>query len=465
MIRNKFFARSALGLVMAMGLAAGAASPAAAKDKEKDKGKAQEMKIAPSKAYIPTYMAAKKALDDGAKRADVVAARQKVSAAQTAYNNASGKKAKADAQLAIDTAVKELAGLLGAERTAVETSVAAATTPDDKYLAGGLMLNLGNLAIDKQSQRQGVRMQIDSGKLPAADLPKYNAIYGQLSMELKDYAAARPALQAALDGGYTQGDVAILLADAYIKDGQQAAGLKVLQDAAAKSGAATPSDWLRYGIAVSYKAKLANEASWFSNNLVTNYPTTENWSLAIAVVRDLRGYSGQDQIDLLRLMERTKSFMEERDYVEYIQAADPRRLPGEALKIINAGLAAGKLNGADQFVSDAKAQASGRIAADKASLPGMDKDARAANSTAATAQAAGDAYLSYDDAAKAEEMYKLALGKPGVDANRVQLRLGIVQADQGKWADAIASFDKVTDTRAPIAQLWAAYAKGKAAGK
>ena len=140
-------------------------------------------------------------------------------------------------------------------------------------------------------------------------------------------------------------------------------------------------------------------------------------------------------------MERTKSFLEERDYVDYIQAADPRRLPGEALKIVNEGLAAGKLNPADQFVTDAKAQASGRIAADKASLPGLEKDARAANATAATAQAAGDAYLSYDNAAQAEAMYALALGKPGVDTTRVLLRMGIAQADQGKWADAMTRLE------------------------
>jgi hypothetical protein len=284
-------------------------------------------------------------------------------------------------------------------------------------------------------------------------------------MDLKDYAAARTALRAALDAGYTQNDVAILLADAHIKDGQQAAGLKVLEDAATKAGAAVPADWLRYGVAVAYKAKLPDEASWFSNSLTIYYPTTENWSLAIAVVRDLRGYAGQDQIDLLRLMERTKSFQEERDFVDYIQAADPRRLPGEALKIVNEGLAAGKLNPADQFVTDAKSQASGRIAADKASLPGLEKDARAANATAATATAAGDAYLSYDNAASAEAMYAIALGKPGVDTTRVLLRMGIAQADQGKWADAQASFAKVTDARSPIAQLWSAYAQGKAAGK
>lgn len=463
MIRARFFARSALGLVLALGVAAGTAAPAMAKDKPAKEAKGPDLK--PSKAFIPPYKAAQEALVAAAKRADVVAAKQKLVAAQNAYNAAGGKKARADALTQVEAAQTELGTLLTNERGLVEAAATAATTPDDKYLAGSLLLNLGNLGADKATQRRGVQTQIDSGKLAAADLPKYNAILGSLSMDLKDYPTARTALKAALDAGYTENDVAILLADAHIKDNQQAAGLKVLKDASIAAGAAVPADWLRYGVAVSYKAKLADDASWFSNTLTAYHPSTENWSLAIAVVRDLRGFAGQDQIDLLRLMERTKSFLEERDYVDYIQAADPRRLPGEALKIVNEGLAAGKLNPADQFVTDAKAQASGRIAADKASLPGLEKDARAANATAATAQAAGDAYLSYDNAAQAEAMYALALGKPGVDTTRVLLRMGIAQADQGKWADAEASFAKVTDARVPIAQLWTSYVKNKAAGK
>lgn len=463
MIRARFLSRTALGLVVALGVAAGTAAPAIAKEKPAKEAKAGELK--PSKAYIPAYTAAKTALDAATKRADVVAARQKLVNAQNAYNAATGKKGRAEAQTQIDAATTELAGLLTAEKGLVEAAVAASTTPDDKYLSGILLTSLGNLGSDKVMQRRGVQMQIDSGKLSAADLVKYNAALGKLAMDLKDYPAARIALKAALDGGSTDPDVSVLLADAFIKDNQQAAGLQVLKDASAKAGAAVPAEWLRYGVAIAYKAKLADDASWFANMLTTYHGNTENWSLSLAVVRDLRSYAGQDQIDLLRLMDRTKSFLEERDYVDYIQAADPRRLPGEALKIINQGLAAGKLNPADQFVTDAKAQASGRIAADKASLAGLEKDARAANATAATAAAAGDAYLSYDEPAKAEAMYAIALAKPGVDTTRVQLRMGIAQADQGKWADAEASFAKVTDARGPIAQLWTSYVKNKAAGK
>ena len=60
-------------------------------------------------------------------------------------------------------------------------------------------------------------------------------------------------------------------------------------------------------------------------------------------------------------------------------------------------------------------------------------------------------------------MYQIALSKPGVDGPRVLTRLGIAQTDLGKSAEAQATFAKVTGLRAPIATLWAAYAKSKTA--
>jgi hypothetical protein len=462
MMRTKFFARTALGLALAVGVAAGTASPVMAKDKEKA---AEAPKLSPSKAFTPNYVAAKAAIEAATKRPDVIAARQAATDAQNAIKTAQGKSAKAAAQAKYDAAVAAISPLLTAEKAAVDKSTASATNNDDKFLSGTLMISLGTLAMDLQMQKQGVQAELDSGRVGAADRAKYLMVLGNLSLDMKQYAEARTSFQAASDAGAAPGEALINLADAYIKDNQVPAGLKVLQDAVVKTGAAAPEGWMKYGIATSYRAKLPNEAAMFSNELVTMYPTKENWSLAIAVVRDLNGFQGHDQIALLRLMQRTNSFSEERDYVEYVQALSKRGLPGEALKIIDQGVAAGLLKASDQFVIDARKEATMRVANDKASLPVQDREAHAANATAAVVTAAADTFLSYDQPAKAEELYKIALGKTGVETARVNLQLGIAQSDQGKWADAQASFGKVNDTRAPIAQLWNAYAKAKAAGK
>ena len=81
-----------------------------------------------------------------------------------------------------------------------------------------------------------------------------------------------------------------------------------------------------------------------------------------------------------------------------------------------------------------------------------------------TATGAADAFLSYGEAAKAEALYNIALAKPGAEKDRLLTRLGIAQLDQGKHAEAQASFGKVTGPRRNIAQLWSLYAAQKASG-
>jgi hypothetical protein len=75
-------------------------------------------------------------------------------------------------------------------------------------------------------------------------------------------------------------------------------------------------------------------------------------------------------------------------------------------------------------------------------------------------QKAADVFLSYEMYPQAEQLYTLALAKPGVDAGLTKLRLGIAQLGQGKAAEAQASFAGVDGKLKPIARLWAAYAGG-----
>jgi hypothetical protein len=118
----------------------------------------------------------------------------------------------------------------------------------------------------------------------------------------------------------------------------------------------------------------------------------------------------------------------------------------------------------DRFVVEARQVASSRIAADRASLPSFERDARAGSASAATVIGAADAFLSYGDMVKAESLYTIALNKPGANRDLVLTRLGIAQVDQGKTADALATFAKVQGQRKAIAQLWSAYARQKGGG-
>ncbi len=343
--------------------------------------------------------------------------------------------------------------------------VAAASTPDDKFAAGQLLVNVGVKTDSSPLQRQGLDLMLDSGKVSAADLPKNTFIAAQLAYNAKDYAAARARAEQAVAAGYS-GDAELLIAESYFAENQAPAGMQALDQAIARkvsAGQEVPENWLKRGLAQAYQAKLDPATVKYAGMLAQYYPSKTSWGDAIAVQRNIANYEGHDLLDLMRLAQRTDAMRYERDYADYITAADPRRLPGETQRIIDAGIAAGLLKANDPFVSEARSIAAGRIKTDQADLGGLESDARKPSATVATLMAAGDAFLSYQQPAKAEEFYKLALAKPGVETPRVLTRLGIAQLDQRKFAEADANFLKVQGARQAIAQLWGIYAK-QAAG-
>jgi len=383
---------------------------------------------------------------------------------QKAVADAKGKSAVAAAKGKPD----QLQSALASELAMVEPLFAAAETPYDKFVAGNFALQLGQLAEDNKLLNRALRAMVDSGKAAPENVPQLQFFIGQTAFQLKDYAGAERALESAIAGGYRQNDVEALLAQIYINDNKPAQGLAVLRraiDAKVAAGTPPPEDWYKVGLGAAYKAKRTDEAGYFSTALVRAYPTTQNWAGAITVLRDTARYPTQDMIDLLRLMGRTNSYMEERDYIEYIQAADPRRLPGEVLDVIAAGNASGKLKTTNPVAADAKALAGRAVTGDKASFPAMERDARVASADAARVTAAGDTFLSYGQPAKAIEFYKLAQAKPGADMPRILTRMGIAQVDSGDYAGAQATLAKVEGPRKPMAQLWSIYAAQKAAGK
>lgn len=351
-------------------------------------------------------------------------------------------------------------GDLAAVKPQLPTLIAASQSADEKLATGQVVVNIGAKTNDPALQRQGLDLMLDSGKAPATDVARLAFAAAQLAYNAKDWAAARTRAQQAIAAGYT-GDAELLMAETHFAEGQAPQGLDLLDKAFARkiaAGQPIPESWIKRAVAQSYQAKLDAQAMKFAGMYAQYYPSPASWGDAIAIQRNLRGYDGHDLLDLLRLGARADALRNERDYVDYITAADPRRLPGETQRIIEAGVAAGRLKANDVFVSEARGIAAGRVKADTADLPGLERDARAATSTAATAMAAGDAFLSYQQPAKAEEFYRLALARPGVDAPRVMTRLGIAQLDQGKVAEAQATFAKVEGARQAIAQLWSIYA-------
>lgn len=345
--------------------------------------------------------------------------------------------------------------------------VAMAKTPDDNFVAGQITYSIGTKAKDLATQRKGLDMMLDSGKTPAESLATNLFAASQLAYQAKDWNAAISRAQQSIDAGNNKGDPELLIAESWFAQKQPQKGIDALELAISKkqqAGEAVPEAWIKRAVAMSYEGDLKESALKYAGLYAELFPSVNSWGDAIAIERNFYDFEGQSLLDLMRLSMRTNSLRNSRDYVEYFTAADARRLPGETLKVIDAGIAAGQLSASDVTVSEAKSIATSRLSADKSSLPSLASDADKAGASLATINAAGDAFLSYGEAAKAEGYYKRALDKPGVDTPRVLTRLGIALADQGKYAEAQQTFAKVQGERQPIAYLWSIYAKQKAGG-
>ena len=433
--------RGLLSSALAVALAVGAAAtPAMAKDSKSD-------------SNSPEFVAAAQPLQKTLAAASPLIKK---------YQAASGQAAK-------DAAMAELKAAYGPAIPQFEAAEKAAKTPADKYLVGQWGSNIGVITGDQKLLQRALQGIADSGKGTPAEQAENRYKLGVTAYQNKDYATAIAASAPLVAANYPDDTAAEVLAMSYASQEQYAQALDALKTAVAArraAGGTVSPQWLQRANQFAYRLKNPAVGNEWAILTVANAPTPQNWIASAQLLRVYNGYTGQDALDLARLLSRSGALAGDvkdakQEYLDYIQTADARRQPGEVLAVIDAGVASGAISASDPVVSDAKTLASSRLAADKASLPALYTSAHGAGATAAVIAGTADAYLGYGESAKAIELYQLALNKPGVDSARVLTRLGIAQSDAGQYAAAAESFGKVTGPRQPLAQMWLAYVRQK----
>lgn len=365
----------------------------------------------------------------------------------------------------------------GADANAIKAQLTAllplAVSPDEQIALGGLIFNTGITAKDEAFQFQGVELMLASGKVQPAEQARFNLVAFQIAASLKQYEKARTYLQRAMDLGYTAANVSasdlqMNMAELYFSEDRNVEGLKYLSDAIAQrkaQGQPVDARWYRRGISVAYQNEIVPQVYDFVTAWVIDNPQPENWRDAVNLTRNLNDFEPATQLDLLRLSKQVDTLQDKNDYIFYIEAADARRLPKEVKDVIDQAYARGVIpKGSDTFVDEQLKIASGRIATDRAELPALERDANGAAAGYRTVVAAGDAFLSYGEHAKAAGFYQKSLALTGADRNLVLTRLGIALIGAGDLAGARDALAQVEGTRMPVAKLWAAYAAQKAAG-
>jgi len=351
-------------------------------------------------------------------------------------------------------------------KAAIPGVVAAIENEDDRYAAGGAIVGASQKINDLGLALQGLEMMLASGKVAPEQLGMFNLQAGQIAYNRSEYEKSRGYLRAAINAGYTENNPEGIIAESYFAEERDAEGLAYLEsviEARKSAGQSVDEAWLQRGLAVAYRGSMKEQAQKFAGWYVNDYPSETSWRDAIAILLNTGGYENPAILDLLRLGRKTGSLNTGQLYMEYVDAADYRRLPAEVVSVIDEGKQKGFLPADDPYVNDTRNQAAERVAADRADMSNLIGDARASGATLRTVMAAGDALLSLGQPAEAEEFYVKAAGMGSAETPMALTRLGIAQFDQGKFAEAEATFNKVEGARKPIANLWAIYTAQQAA--
>jgi tetratricopeptide (TPR) repeat protein len=321
----------------------------------------------------------------------------------------------------------------------------AAKTPDDKYMINMLRLNSAIALKDNASIEKALKGALDSGQVPAEEQPKFIRNLGAMAMQRNDFATAMQYFEQLAQINPNDTEVMLDLAELQRRQGQPARAVQTVQAAIAskeKQGQKADEQWYRRALGIAYDSKLAAETATSGKALLAAYPNPTNWRDVLTIYRDSNKFDDQMNLDVLRLMRASNALSGERDFVEYAETASLRGFPGEAKSVLDEGIAKGALQAGRPVVKELSATVTPKIAADRAALPGLEKEAAAAK-TGRAALGTADAYLGYGDYAKAAALYKMALAKGGVDADIANLRMGLALGKSGDKAAARAAFEAV----------------------
>lgn len=352
-----------------------------------------------------------------------------------------------------------------AANSGIAAAEGAAVTPYEKYVAAHFRLEIATNLNDTGNQYKAIEAILATGQSTGKELPAMYFHAGNFAYTDGKYDLASSRLAQAVELGYAQNNVQLMLADSYLKLNRLDEAFAIARQAIATKRAAgeqVPPDWFNRPASAAQKAGRSADLIDFIALRTESYPTPENWrNAAILTLQALKSEKGVT-LDFYRLMDATGAIQSRNEYYEWAAAAGDSGLPGESVKAYQAGLRSGRVTASDaEFLALSKQQSS-EIARDKAGLAGAESSAAAAT-TGTIARATGDAWLGYDEYAKAAAMYRLALQKGGIDTAQVTTRLGISLARSGDYAGAKQALSTVTGPMAGLARLWTIYVDQKMA--
>ncbi|HEX7857150.1 MAG TPA: hypothetical protein VF503_25995 [Sphingobium sp.] len=351
----------------------------------------------------------------------------------------------------------------GAQQRA-QTLIGSANQPLEKYAAGELMLQAAAGNGDLRAQRSALNTILESGQASASETARLRAIAGTLSAMLGDRKDAIAQIDYANGQGYSSVASQLALADAKFTRNDPVGGEKALDEAfalRAKEQKPIEASWYDRAIALGYKAKRPDLVARWTQAKLATYPSAPNWRSGIVNYLNSANTEPDQSLDLYRLMAATDSIASERDWLAYSALAAQKGTAAEAKAALDTGVSSGNLSASDPATAKELATLKPKAAKALAELPGLTAKAKSGNGaaalTAADAQFAAAAYPA------AAELYRAALSKGGIDANRATTRLGIALTRSGDLAGGKTALASVTQGPwATVAGFWSVWNDRKA---
>jgi tetratricopeptide (TPR) repeat protein len=337
----------------------------------------------------------------------------------------------------------------------VAAAQSVAKTKEDRYIIGQLQVKAALAAKDNVMLAAAIDTVAASGYVDQAKVAELYMGLGTTFYNAKDFARAATAYERAASLNLRSPDPLINIAESRYGMGQKAEAVATFQraiQATIAAGQKPREDLLKRTAGIAYEASLPTAAD-LSRQWVAAYPSPGSWHDAVAIYRNLNKPDVEGTLVLFRLMQATNSLQGAADYSLFATAAADQSNFNEAKAVIDQGIAANQVDPANPLFRDL-------IAAMKTKPVATEADLNAALKMAPSAGAQiriGDRFYGSGNYAKAAEVYRAALGKPGVDANVANLHLGMALARTGDKAGAAAALNAVSGPHAPLAKYWLLY--------
>jgi hypothetical protein len=318
---------------------------------------------------------------------------------------------------------------------ALPTAERDARGADAMYFLGQLQLQLGIGTKDEAMQARAVDTLLASKAYEASELPELYRNQGALALRKNppDRAKAAAAFEKLVELSPADAEAKVSLAKLRNEMGKPLQALDLMVRAINAEQAAKhdiDQSWYLYALKIAYENHAGPDAVRLSQDVYSAFPTRDNWRNSLVVYRELGKLDAAALLDVLRLQRATGALSSERDWYDFASAAQAAGFPGEARAALDEGLKNHALDPAKPAFAKLISAVDAGVQSDRGALAAKDTQAAAAP-TGVEALRVGDAYFGSGDYAKAIPAYRVAQSKPGVDAARVKLHLGVALTMSG----------------------------------